>query len=121
MPTAPWKRHEDSAFEEREDESEASFEEFDRVEFTMSALELVCPPRMTVAVCTGRSKLRVEAGRAWGRGDGARWAMVCVPPTVSREAIVLALTELSGGQPLPYTLDVLVARARAPRRTRDDG
>jgi len=123
MPSSPWRPRGDheSAFEERDGGFETSTEVFDRVEFVMSALELVRPPKMTVAVCAGSSRLRVLAGRVWGRADGARWAMVCVPLAASREAIVLALTELTGGLDrvdAPYTLDVLVARARTPDATR---
>lgn len=112
MPSSPFHRPEAVATaEERARAGDESREEFDRVEFTLNALELVRPPAIIVAVCQGQSRLRVEAGRAWGRGQGARWALVSVPPMASREAIVLALAEL--GPARPYALDVLLAEARA--------
>jgi hypothetical protein len=103
--------------EEREESFEVSRESFDRMEFALRALSLVRPARMTVALCASRSHLRVEAGRAWGKGEGARWALVCIPPSASREAIVAALAAL-GGEPAagagrPYALDVLLRRGDA--------
>jgi hypothetical protein len=71
---------------------------------------------MTVAVCSGRTRLRVESGRAWGRGEGARWALVSVPPRASREAIALAIAGLRppvDEDTSRYVLDVLLSRARS--------
>src|SRR5665213_2191146 len=84
--------------EEREELFESSHEEFDRMAFAMSALDLVRPPGMTVAVCADSARLRVEEGRSWGRGKGARWALVCIPPTASRRAIAVALSQLATGK-----------------------
>jgi hypothetical protein len=112
---------ESTVLEEREEQTEESFEDFDRIEFAMSALDLVRPQKLTVALCRGRSRLRVESGRAWGRGEGERWALLSIPPTASRRSIVLALAEVAGvnGQDdLPYVLDVLLAKpSRKPQGT----
>jgi hypothetical protein len=109
MPTLDLSRL-DASEEERVIADEGSRERFDRVAFALRAVEAVRPARMTVAVCHGRSKLRVEAGRLWGRGPGERWAIVSVPPTASREAIALAVSGL-GSRETPYALDVLLAQA----------
>ena len=66
---------------------------------------------MTVAVCAGKTRLRVEAGRLWGRGPKETWAIVSVPPTASREAIALAVSRLGMTCSGPYALDVLLAQA----------
>jgi hypothetical protein len=63
------------------------------------------PPRTTVAICSGRSKIRVEAGRLWGR-SGERWAMLVVPPDASRRAIALAVAEIAERGP-PWAFSVL--------------
>lgn len=111
MPVSPYDPDPTFATEERR--TEESREEFDRAEFAMSVLEVLRPPQLTVAVCRGRSQIRVQAGRAWGRGEGARWALVAIPPRASRESIVLALAEL-GATPRAYALDVLVSKALRP-------
>jgi hypothetical protein len=85
---------------------EKSDERFDRAAFARQALDLVQPPETTVAICPGASRMRVESGRAWGRGSGARWAVLAIPPQASRRAIALAVAELASA-PRPYVLDVL--------------
>ncbi len=105
--------------EEQEEHDDDSYEEFDRMAFAMSALDLVRPKGMTVAVCRGISRVRVEAGRAWGRGPDATWALVSIPPTASRRAIALALTRLTkagAGATQPYALDVLFAESAGVER-----
>jgi len=87
---------------------ETSDEAFDRSEFARRALELVNPPQTTVAICEGAARMRVESGRVWGRGRGARWAMLAIPPRASRRAIALAVAELAR-LPRPYVLDVLLS------------
>jgi hypothetical protein len=99
-------------------EVESSTERFDRLAFAERALRLVRPPHTTVALCPGpsgaRARVKVEAGRAWGKGagtdrDGApieRWAIVSVPPTASKRAIAAAVAGLAGAHE-PYVLDVL--------------
>ena len=96
---------------------ETSDERFDRTEFARRALELVNPPRTTVAICGGAARMRIESGRIWGRAsqegraDGAlheRWAMLAIPPHASRRAIALAVAELAR-MPRPYVLDVLLS------------
>ncbi len=86
---------------------ESSSERFDRIAFAERALALLRPPRTRVALCEGRTRVRVEAGRAWGRATGERWAIVSVPPNASRRAIAVAVAELAE-RPLPYALDVLL-------------
>jgi hypothetical protein len=91
------------------DGTETSAERFDRVAFAERAVSLVKPSNMRVVIAQGRSRVHVDSGRAWGRPAGARWAMVLVPPTASRRAIVGAVATLAGRTPDPYVLDVLMA------------
>lgn len=98
---------------------ETSDESFDRTAFAREALDLVRPPRTTVAICPGAARMRVESGRIWGRGKGPggrggeaheaheRWAMIAIPPRASRRAIALAVAELAR-LPRPYVLDILL-------------
>ena len=94
---------------------ETSGERFDRAAFARQALELVRPPRTTVAICEGASRMRVASGRLWGRaridGDAERWAMLAIPDHASRRAIALAVAELAH-VPRPYALDVLLDSSR---------
>ncbi len=90
------------------DLAEEDDEPFDRLAFAMAVLELVRPPRTRVAICAGTSRVRVESGRAWGRGDGARWALVSIPARASRRAIALAVAELFRGTATPWALDILL-------------
>ncbi len=90
------------------DLAEEDDESFDRMAFAAAALDLVRPPKTRVALCAGASRVRVESGRAWGRGEGARWAMLSIPARASRRAIVLAVTELARGTAAPWALDVLL-------------
>jgi hypothetical protein len=92
-------------------DTETSDERFDRVAFARRALELVQPPRTTVAICEGAARMRVESGRAWGRGPGERWAMLAIPPAASRRAIALAVVELAAHEHRPWALDVLLGGA----------
>ena len=93
---------------------ESSDEVFDRAAFARHAIDLLRPPRTTIAVCEGASRMRVESGRLWGRprtgpGDEAveRWAMLAIPAHASRRAIALAVAELAP-RPRAYALDVLM-------------
>lgn len=91
-----------------------STEEFDRIAFAERALALVRPARTRIALCEGRRGVKVESGRRWGRGVGARWAILSVPPDASRRAIALAVLELGvrGGEPAPpFAIDALVRGA----------
>src|SRR3954469_21925672 len=90
-------------------------EPFDRMAFAAAALDLVRPPRTRVALCTGSSRVRVESGRMWGCGEGARWAMLSIPARASRRAIALAVAELARGSNAPWALDLLLAQ-RDPYR-----
>jgi hypothetical protein len=94
--------------EHDEASAEASDEAFDRVAYAARALTLLrLPARTTVAILEGRSRVRVETGRVWGKND-TRWAMVSVPPTASRRAIALAIASVAG-RSAPWALDVLLA------------
>jgi hypothetical protein len=52
--------------------------------------------------------MHVETGRAWGRGEGARWATLYVPSDASRRAIAVAVLSLGGADMTPYAIDVLM-------------
>jgi hypothetical protein len=73
-----------------------SSERFDRIEYAMRALRVLRPRGLTVAVRETSAGLSVEQGRAWAEGDGARWAVVAIPPDASREAIAVAIAGLAG-------------------------
>jgi hypothetical protein len=107
MPTLRLDDMHDVYFEHDRVLDETSDERFDRTAFAMHALELVRPPRTTVAVCPG-ARLRVEMGRTWGRDPAERWAMLSIPPRASRRAIATAIAELARA-PRPYVLDLLFA------------
>lgn len=86
---------------------ETSRERFDRLRFAARALELLGPRKTTVALGHSRRML-VESGRAWGRGEGARWATLYVPLDASRRAIAVAVLTLGGAPLTPYAIDVLM-------------
>jgi hypothetical protein len=92
---------------------EISDERFDRAAFARRAIDLVQPRRITVALCEGASRMRVESGRVWGRG-GERWAMIAIPSHASRRAIALAVMELAGDA-RAYAIDVLMDEASDDR------
>jgi hypothetical protein len=98
----------DIAVDPREDRDDGAFEAFDRIAFAHKALDLVRPRLMDIAVCGRSSRLRVQVGRAWGRPEGERWAIVAVPERASRRAIALAIADLAGTDVRPYVLDVLL-------------
>lgn len=98
---------------------ETSDERFDRGAFARRAIEIVRPRRMTVAICEGASRLRVESGRLWGRpqaeprdteDSGERWALLAIPAAASKRAIALAVAGLAHGA-RAYALDVLMDEA----------
>ncbi len=97
----------DASAEIERDLAEEDDEHFDRFAFAAAALDLVRPPRTRVVLCCGTTRVRLESGRAWGRGEGARWALLSIPARASRRAIALAITELARGTQTPWTLDVL--------------
>src|ERR1700704_2527962 len=90
--------------------AEEDDEAFDPMAFAAAALDLVRPPKTRVALCAGATRVRIEAGRAWGRGEGARWAMLSIPARASRRAIALAITELTRGTNAPWALEVLLTQ-----------
>jgi hypothetical protein len=84
---------------------ETSDEHFDRTAFARRALEIVRPPRTTVAICPDARRMRVEYGPSWRhRGEG--WALLAIPRNASRRAIALAVAEISR-VPRAWALDVL--------------
>ncbi len=100
----------DIALQPEREIDETSGERFDRTAFARRALELVNPPRTTVAICEGASRMRVASGRLWGRAQedaSERWALLAIPQHASRRAIALAVAELAH-LPRPYVLDVLM-------------
>jgi hypothetical protein len=88
---------------------ETSTERFDRIAFAEEAVRRLRPVRTTVAIAQGVSRVRVEAGRAFGAGEGARWAMLLVPPNASRRAIAVAVAAIGGAGAEPWALDALLA------------
>ena len=86
--------------------SEVSDERFDRAQFARHALDLLRPPRTTVAICEDAVRMRVESGPQWRR-RGERWALLAIPRNASRRAIALAVAELSRA-PRAWALDVLL-------------
>jgi hypothetical protein len=83
--------------------------EFDRIAFAMRALRRLGPRRMKVAVYEAVSSLQIRRGEDFGRGRGASWAMVGIPPHASREHIAYALVELAGAIGVPYTVQMILA------------
>ncbi|NUQ74985.1 MAG: hypothetical protein HUU21_15655 [Polyangiaceae bacterium] len=83
--------------------------EFDRIAFAMRALRRLKPKGMTVAVYSAVSALRVRSGRDLGGGEGARWAIVGIPPHASREQIAFALVELAGATATPFAIQMVLA------------
>lgn len=82
--------------------------DFDRIAFAMRALDRLRPKRMTVAVYSAVSELRVETGPNL-RCSGGTWAIVGIPPRASREHIAYALAELVGVASVPYAVRMLLA------------
>lgn len=95
--------------EQAEDLAESSTESFDRIAFAERALELVRPPRTTVAICEGDRRVSVSFGREWGKAPDARWAVLSVPRNASRRAIASAVLDLHDGTARAWALDVLLA------------
>ncbi len=88
---------------------------FDRIAFAMRALDRLKPKRLTVAVYSSVSSLRIESGEDLKR-RGARWAIVGIPPHASREHIAYALVELAGIAHVPYAVASLLAADVRDRR-----
>ena len=108
----PW------AEERRENQEDAilwqsSHEDFDRIAFAERIVALVRPKHTTVAICEGMRRVRLQAGRQWGGPPGARWAILSVPRTASRRAIVTGVLGLHLGEAKPFALDVVLASEAA--------
>ena len=88
--------------------------EFDRIAFAMRALRRLKPKGMTVAVYSAVSALRIRSGRDLAGGDGARWAIVGIPPHASREQIAYALAELAGAEKTPFAVQMVLADGGSP-------
>lgn len=102
----------DTHYEEVEPERRRDYEDpsdFDRIAFAMRALRRLRTPRMTVAVYSAVSSMRIELGKNLHRGEGGSWAMVGIPPHASREHIAYALAELAGVESVPYAVQMLLA------------
>lgn len=102
----------DSRYEQVEPQRRVEYRDpraFDRIAFAMRALHRLRPKRMTVAVYSAVSVMRVESGRDFRRGEGATWAIVGIPPHASREHIAYALAELAGIASVPYAVQMLLA------------
>ena len=84
---------------------------FDAISFARRALRILDPKRMTVALYEGRFELRVERGTDWREGAGATWAMIGIPPGVSRERLALAIAEIAGVAHVPYIVETLISAA----------
>jgi hypothetical protein len=86
---------------------------FDAMSFARRALRILDPKRMTVALYEGRFDLRVERGRDWRQGAGATWAMIGIPPGITREQLALAIAEVAGVAHVPYIVETLISAATA--------
>ena len=93
------------------DERDLDREIFDRLHYASHLLKILSPRALTVALCPGTERLRVEQGAELGDRAGGRWAIVSIPPQASRVHIALTLAKLAGREADPYMLDVLL-RAR---------
>lgn len=101
--------------EESRDFAERSDEDFDRMTFAERAVALVRPPKTTVAICMGARRVSLEAGRRWGEGPEARWAVLSFPPDASRQAIARAILDLPMGLGRPWALDILLSKLELER------
>jgi len=82
-------------------EAERSDERFDRVAFTLMALDRMPPRLAKVAVFESR------AGRAVKVDEGLNWAAMSIPETASRRAIVHAVAAIAKSPIPPFSLDTL--------------
>jgi hypothetical protein len=87
-------------------------ERFDRMGFARRALALLGAPKLTALFYPTGYRLNVRQGRDLGRGWDARWAFVGIPPTASREQIVISLVELVGQRMTPWLVEMLIVAAR---------
>lgn len=90
------------------EERDLDREVFDRLAYAARALRLLRPAGLTVALCPGTERLRVEVGADLHGNRGARWAIVSIPPDASRAHIALRLAALAGRANDPFVLDLLM-------------
>lgn len=83
---------------------------FDRIAFAMRALNRLRAKRITIALYSSSSSLRVQCDTVM-RGT-RRLAIVGIPPHASREHIAFALAELAGVESTPYVVQSLLADER---------
>jgi hypothetical protein len=93
---------EERCYELRDDE------DFDRIAFTMRALDLL-RPKMTVVVYERVSDLRIERSLDPARGALGRVALVGIPPHASREHIAFEIASLAGGAERPWLVSAVLA------------
>ncbi len=107
-------RFDDTRHERVQERDRLEYEDpsdFDRIAFAMRALDVLRPKRMKVAVYKASASLQIASGPELGRGEGASWAMVGIPPRASREHIAYALAELAGAASVPYAVQAVLAAA----------
>lgn len=84
-----------------DDRRERDRELFDRIAYATTLLRIL-RPRVTVAICPGRTTLKVERG-------AAPWALLSIPEDASRANIAEAVAKLAGRERDPYVMNVLLA------------
>ncbi|MEO8878217.1 MAG: hypothetical protein ABI461_21670 [Polyangiaceae bacterium] len=86
-------------------EAESSEERFDRVAFAMMALDRVPPRIPTIAVYESR------AGRGVRVDEGRNWAVLSVPRSASKRAIIHAVAAIAKSPIPPFSLASLESLA----------
>jgi hypothetical protein len=86
-------------------------ERFDRIAYARHALDVLAPPKLTVALYSANLHLHVERGNDHRAGPPAEWAILGIPPHASRRQIAVAVVDLAGLAGTPYIVDLLVASA----------
>lgn len=81
---------------------------FDRMAFALRALD-VLRPKVTVVLYPRSRWLDVERPLDTSRRDGARAAVVGIPPYATREQIAVALLDAVGREPEPWLVATLAA------------
>lgn len=94
--------------ERRYEKLAESKEDFDRFDFAMKLLRLVPVKDTTVIFHESYHGVRVELGRDYARNKQARWAMLGISASASREWIALAIAEIAGVERVPFIVDLLV-------------
>ena len=74
---------------------------FDRIAYATTLVRIL-RPRLTVAICPGRSSLKIERG-------ASPWALLSIPEDASRAHIAEAVAKIAGRERDPYVMNVLMA------------